>query len=175
MESDDFDKDLLAAPEMLRELVENCKRKKFDKQYETLEPEDDSEKETSLFCHLVSKVFIFIMALILFIVALIVIMLLLKGAKMQVLVTNLAVLKVVKALTEGTKTGTNYEYWIIIARLSLILLGIMFLIIEKVHKMPIFRKYQYSNAIKILLFISNINLISQLNYTKLQVVYICLN
>ena len=27
---------------------------------------------------------------------------------------------------------------------------------EKVHKMPIFRKYQYSNTIKIIIFISNI-------------------
>ena len=110
---------------------------KLDKQYETLEPEDDSEKETSLFGHLASKVFIFIMALILLVVALIVIMLLFKGAKMQALVTNLAVLKGVKALTEGIKIGTNYEYWIIIAWLSLILLSVMFLIIEKVHKMPI--------------------------------------
>ena len=50
----------------------------------------------------------------------------------------------------------NYEYWIIIAWLSLILLGIMFLFIEKVHKMPIFWKHQYSNTIKILVFISNI-------------------
>ena len=32
----------------------------------------------------------------------------------------------------------------------------MFLIIEKVHKMPNFRKYQYYNAIKIMIFISNI-------------------
>ena len=32
----------------------------------------------------------------------------------------------------------------------------MFLVIEKVHKMPIFRKLQYSNTIKILIFISNI-------------------
>ena len=61
---------------------------------------------------------------------------------MQVLVTNLTMLKDVKALTEGTNIGTNYEYWIIIAWLSLILFGIMFLTIEKVHKMPIFRKYQ---------------------------------
>ena len=46
LESDDFDKELLAAPETLRELVENYKRKKlnFDKQHETLEPEDDFEK-----------------------------------------------------------------------------------------------------------------------------------
>ena len=65
-------------------------------------------------------------------------------------------IKGVKALTEGTKSGTNYEYWIIIAWLSLILLGIMFWTIEKVYKMPIFRKDQYSNTIKIMIFISNI-------------------
>ena len=65
-------------------------------------------------------------------------MLLFKGEKLQVLVTNLAILKSVKALTEGTKIGTNYEYWIRIAWLSLILLGVMFLTIEKVHKMPFF-------------------------------------
>ena len=75
---------------------------------------------------------------------------------MQALVTNLAMIKGVKALTEGTKIETTYEYWIIIAWLSLILLGIMFLTIEKVHKMPIFRKYQYSNTIKVMIFISNI-------------------
>ena len=55
---------------------------------------------------------------------------------MWVLITNLAMLKSVKALTEGTGNCSNYEYWIIIA---LILLGVMFWIIENVHKMPIFK------------------------------------
>ena len=32
----------------------------------------------------------------------------------------------------------------------------MFLTIEKVYKMPVFRKHQYSNTIKIMIFISNI-------------------
>ena len=84
LESDDFDEELLAAPEMLRELVENYKRKKlnFDKQHEKLEPEEDFEKETSIFDHLVSNIFIFVMALISLIVTIIVIMLLFKGAKM---------------------------------------------------------------------------------------------
>ena len=144
LESGDFDKELLAATETLRELVENWKRKRlnFHKQHETLEPEDDLVIETSIFNHLVPKVLIFLMALISLIVALKVIMILFKGAKMWALVTNLAMLKGVKTLTEGTKIGANYEYWIIIAWLSLILLGVTFLIIEKVHKMPIFRKYQ---------------------------------
>ena len=47
LESDDFGKELLAAPEMLRELVENYKRKKlnFDKQHEKLDPEGDLKKK----------------------------------------------------------------------------------------------------------------------------------
>ena len=38
LESDDFDKELLEAPEMLRELVENYKRKKlnFDKEHKKI-------------------------------------------------------------------------------------------------------------------------------------------
>ena len=93
----------MTALETLRELVENHIRKKlsFDKQHEILEPEDDLENETSIFSHLASKIFIFVMALILLIVAIIVIMLLYKGAKMRAWITNLQ--KCVKALTEGTE------------------------------------------------------------------------
>ena len=95
LESDDFDKELLAAPETLRELVENYKKKKlnFDKQHETLDPEDDLVIETSIFNHLASIIFIFIMVIISLIIVLIVIMLIFKGEKMQVLVTNLAMIK----------------------------------------------------------------------------------
>ena len=118
----------------------------FDKQHKTLEPEDDLENEASVFGHLVSKAFIFIMTLISLIVALLVIMLSFKGAKMLALITNLAMLKGVKALTEGTKLCSNYEFWIIITWLFLILVGIMFLIIEK---------YQ---------FLENNNILIQLRY-----------
>ena len=64
--------------------------------------------------------------------------------------------KSVQALTEEKENCSNYEYWIIIMWLILILLGIIFLIIEKAHQMPIFRKHQYSNTMKVLIFISNI-------------------
>ena len=56
---------------------------------------------------------------------------------------NLAMQKSVKVLTEGKGNCSNYEYWIIISLLILLLLGIIFLIIEKAHRMPIFRKYLY--------------------------------
>ena len=158
LESDDFDKEWLTAPETLRELVEKYKKKKlnFDKQHETLDKEDDIVIETSIFNCLAFKIFIFMMAIISLIIVLIVIMLIFKGEKMWALVTNLAMIKGVKALTEEIKIRINYEYWIIIAWLSLILMGIMFLTIEKVYKMPIFRKYQYSNTIRIMMFFSNI-------------------
>ena len=52
------------------------------------------------------------MEIISLIIVLIVIMLIFKGIKMRALVTNLVMRKSVKALTEGTKSGTNYEYWI---------------------------------------------------------------
>ena len=44
LESDDFDKELLAGPETLRELVEKYKKRKlnFDRQHETLDKEDDT-------------------------------------------------------------------------------------------------------------------------------------
>ena len=96
------------------------------------------------------------MAIISLIITLIVIILIFIGEKIQALVTNLAMIKGVKAQIEETKIGTNYEYWIIIAWLSLILMGIMFLTIQRVYKMTVFRKYQYSNTIKIMMFFSNI-------------------
>ena len=154
LESDDFDKELLTAPETLRELVEKYKQRKldFDRQHKTLDKENDIFLETSILNHLASKIFMFVMSIISLIIVLIVIMLIFKGEKMQALVTSLAMITVVKAIIEETKIGTNYEYWIIIAWLSLILIGIMFLTIEKLYKMPIFRKYCYSNTIKIMLF-----------------------
>ena len=80
LESDDFDKELLAALETLRELVENYNKRKlnFDKQHEILDMEDDLVIETSIFNHLASKIFIFVMA----IISLIIIILIFEGEKM---------------------------------------------------------------------------------------------
>ena len=64
--------------------------------------------------------------------------------------------KSVKALIEDKENCSKYEYWIKIMWLRLILLGIIFLIIEMVQKISIFRNHQYSNTIKALIFISNI-------------------
>ena len=86
LESDDFNKELLSAPETLRELVKKYKQRKlsFDKQHETLdnEKEDDSFIGSSIFDHLSFNIFIFVMAIISVIIVFIVIKLVFKGEKM---------------------------------------------------------------------------------------------
>ena len=74
---------------------------------------------------------------------------------MQMLLANLAMIRGVKAITEEIEI-VDKEYWIIIIWLSIILLCMLFLTIEKLYRMPIFRKYHYSNTIKIMIFISDI-------------------
>ena len=144
LESNDFDEELLSAPKTLRDLVERYKQKKisFDKQHETLdnEKENDGFIETSIFDHLAFNVFIFVMAIISVIVMFIVIKLIFKGEKMQMLLANLAMIRGAKAITEEIKS-IDKEYWIIITWLSIILLYILFLTIEKLYRMPMFRKY----------------------------------
>ena len=144
----------------MRELVEKYKKKRlsFDKQHiETLdnEKEDDNFIGTSIFDHLAFNIFIFVMAVILVIVMFIVIKLTFKGEKMRALVANLAIIRGVKAVNEKLNTNDK-EYWIIIIWLSFILLCVLFLTIEKLYRMPMFRKYCYSNTIKIMIFLSDI-------------------
>ena len=158
LESNDFDEELLSAPKTLRELVEKYKQRKlsFNKQHETLDDEeDDNVIETSIFDHLAFNIFIFVMAVNSIIVMFIVINLIFKGEKMRMLVANLAMIRGVKAINEEIK-AIDKEYWIIITWLSLILLCVLFLTIEKLYRMPMFRKYHYSNTIKIMIFFSDI-------------------
>ena len=146
LESDEFDEELLLAPKTLRELVEKYRQRKlsFNKQHKTLDnaEKDDNFIGTSIFDHLRFNIFIFVMAVILVIIMFIVIKLILKGEKMQILVANLAMIRCVKAINEEIKT-IDKEYWIIIIWLSFILLCVIFLTIEKLYRMPIFRKYHY--------------------------------
>ena len=159
LESDDFDEELLSAPKTLRNLVEKYKQRKlsFNKQHKTLDKENENDNfiGTSIFDHLAFNIFIFVMAAILVIIMFIVIKLIFKGEKMQALVANLAMIRGVKAISKEIET-IDKEYWIIIIWLSFILLCILFLTVEKLYRMSIFRKYHYSNTIKIMIFISDI-------------------
>ena len=143
LESDGFDEELLSAPKTLRTSVEKYKQKRisFDKQHDILDDKDNNNStETSIFDHLAFNIFVFLMAIISIVVVFLVIKLIFKGKKMQMLLTNLAIVRGVKAVSEESKTITK-ECWIITAWLSLILFCVLFLTIERLYKMPIFRKY----------------------------------
>ena len=120
-----------------------------------MKKKNDSFIETSIFNHLAFNIFIFVMAIISVIVMFIVIKLIFKGEKMQTLLANLAMIRGAKAITEEIKT-VDKEYWIILTWLSIILLCMLFLSIEKLYRMPMFRKYHYSNTIKIMIFLLDI-------------------
>ena len=117
LESDGFDEELLLAPKTLRDLVEKYKQKKiyFDKQHDILDDEkdDNSFTGTSIFDHLAFDIFILSMAIILVVIIFLVIKLTFKGEKMQALLTNLAIVKGMKAINEENEAVTK-EYWIII-------------------------------------------------------------
>ena len=158
LESEGFDEELLAALKTLRTLVEGYKQKRisFDKQHDTLTNKDnDNPIETSIFDHLAFDIFIFLMAIILIAIVFLVIRLIFKGKKMQALLTNLALIRGAKAMSKENEIITK-EYWIDAIWLSLILFCVLFLTIERLYRMPIFRKLRYSNTIRIMLFISDI-------------------
>ena len=73
---------------------------------ETLDNEkkDDSFIETTIFDHLAFDVLIFIMAVISVIIMYIVVKLMFKWEKMQALVTNLAMIRGLKSISEEIKT-----------------------------------------------------------------------
>ena len=144
LESDGFDEELLLAPKTLRNLVEKYKQKRisFDKHHDILKDEKDDNNSigTSIFDHLAFNIFILLMAIISIVVVFLVIKLIFKGENMQTLLTNLAIVKGAKAISEVNEAVTK-EYWIIIIWLSLILFGVLFLTIERLYRMPLFRKY----------------------------------
>ena len=80
----------------------------------------------------------------------------------------------VKAVNKEINTNDK-EYLIIIIWLSFILLCVLFLTIEKLYRVPMFREYHYSNTIKIMIFFQTLNHMFPSNYVKHQVVYICLS
>ena len=55
------------------------------------------------------------------------------------LVAKLAMIRGVKVITKEIES-TDKEYWIIIIWLTLILLCVLFLMIEKLYRMPMFKK-----------------------------------
>ena len=104
-------------------------------------------------------VFLFVASLITIIVTLVVIYVVYGHSKLKALVTNIALqhLKEVEATDPRSQDVycTCKMQWYIIALLLLFLLGIVFIVTNKIRKSNFFRGHPLSNIAKVMLFISD--------------------
>ena len=102
-------------------------------------------------------VLLFIATLITMIITLVVMYMVCRQSKLKALVANLA-LQHTKAV-EATDLATRYcicePNWYVVGLLLIILLGITYLVMNKIRKSCLFKGCLFSNMTKIMLFISN--------------------
>ena len=106
-------------------------------------------------------IFLFGTAIILIMVTIRVMHILCKHTKLKTLVTSLALqqIKEVGVVTKQEGISPNIEYtckiqWYTILMLSFSILGLVLFVIMKSRKLKLCRVYLFSNAVKIMLFIS---------------------
>ena len=109
--------------------------------------------------------FLFITAVIFIVVTSIVLYIICKHAKLKTLVTSLALehLREVDTVTKQEHVSVIHDIectckipWHKICMLSLSILGIVIFIILSVRKLKLFRGHLFSNSVKIMLFISDV-------------------
>ena len=83
-----------------------------------------------------------------------------RQSKLKALVTNIAMqrIKTVEAADMSDMLCTCKTQWYIIGMLTIITLGMLYLVTNKLRKSSFFKGYLFSNNTKILLFISNTHL-----------------
>ena len=99
----------------------------------------------------------FIAALITVIITLVVMYMICGQSKLKALVANLALqhTKVVEATDPESRYCTCEPNWYIVGLLLIIILGITYLVMNKIRKSCLFKGHLFSNMTKIMLFISN--------------------
>ena len=102
-------------------------------------------------------VLLFTAALVTMIISIMVIYMVCRQSKLKALVANIA-LQCTKAV-EAADTTDRYcicePKWYIVGLLLIMLLGIVYLVMNKVKKSSLFKGHLFSNMIKVMLFISN--------------------
>ena len=116
-------------------------------------------------------VFIFVAAIILLLVTTLTIYLLYKHEKLRTLVTSLALQQVREVGTVTTEEDVTMtcsckiQVYIILV-LSILILGLVIFAVLHTRKLKLYRGHLFSNAVKIMLFISDVQAMQ--NYVKLQ-------
>ena len=143
---------------------------------------DELELETSykyfFTNNFIVDIFIFIITVISVITTMIIIYTLCKHNKLRILVVSLALkqVKEVKAVITKEEDYTckcTSKFYIILA-LSIAITGLVIFTILQVRRIKLCRGQLFSNVVKIMLFISDVQYYIPVNYARQQVVYIYL-
>ena len=150
---------LLNAPKTLQDLaVQYHKQRNIlnKKEQETENPEENSKFKSFLNSFL-ADILIFTAALITLIITLVIIYVMYGQSKLNALVTNIAMqrIKTVEAADVSNILCTCKMQWYIMGMLTIITLGMLYLVTNKIRKSSFFKGCLFSNNTKILLFISN--------------------
>ena len=159
LETFEINPNLLNALKTLQDLAIQYRNKKniLDKKEQELDnPEENSKFRLFLNSFLVD-VLIFTAALITLIITLIIIYIMYGQSKLKVLVTNIAMqrIKAVEIADVSNMVCTCKTQWYILGMLTIITLGMLYLVTNKLRKSSFFKECLFSNSTKILLFISN--------------------
>ena len=158
-----FDSDLLMAPRTLKDFIHQYNHKK--EIFDLTERHDNMDKNLpnkNFFSNnFIVNVFLFIAAIILLLVSTLAIYLLCKHKKLRTLVTSLALQQVreVGTVTTQEKVTTACTYKIqfyAILALSISIFGLVIFAVLLSRKLKLCRGHLFSNAVKIMLFISDV-------------------
>ena len=159
-----FNDSLLSAPQTLKDYIAQYKHEKeiFDlkERHDIDELELDTSYKNFITNNFIVGIFIFIIAIILVITTIIIIYTLCKHNKLRTLVVSLALqqVKEVKAVTTKEEDYTckcTSQFYIILA-LSIAIIGLVIFAILQDRRIKLCRGQLFSNVVKIMLFISDI-------------------
>ena len=165
LHSSEFDSDLLKAPRMIRDLVCQFQHKKeiFDLQERHIKDNGlELTNKNSFFTNCKTDAPLFITAIILLVVTSIVRCIIWKHAQLKSLVTSLALEQIrgADANQEHVSLMQDIEctcktQWYMIVTLGLVVLGIVTFSFINARKLKLFRGHMFSNAVKVMLLISD--------------------
>ena len=174
VESFKINASLLNAPKTLKDFVHQFRHKKQIQELQEHIDEDrtkQSSKFGSFLNSFLADVLLFSAALVTIIVTLVVIYVVCRQSKLKPLVANIA-LQHIKG-TEGADPRFQDIYcmckmqWYIIGLLLIILLGMIYLVTNRIKKSSKFGGHLFSNITKVMLFISNTQSYVPINLCKI--------
>ena len=159
LETFEINPNLLNAPKTLQDLAIQYQNKKniLNKKEQELDNPEENSKFRSFLNSFLADILIFTAALITLIITLVIIYVMYGQSKLKALVTNIAMqrIKTVEAADVSDMLCTCKMQWYIMGMLTIITLGMLYLVTNKLRKSSFFKGCLFSNNTKILLFISN--------------------